>query len=281
MKRACNLLQELKPVVLMVLVQIVYAAGNVIYKLAINDGMNMTVAAAYRLILASAFTIPVALIFDRKKRPRITWRVLFMAFLCGLFGGNLFLNLYTEALALTSVTLMLTVVNLIPGITFVMAVLFGLEKLNFGAAEGKAKVVGTIIGISGAMVLIFVKGFEINIWSPKINLMHPHQNQNGHMASHLDFSNTLLGVSCAIGSCCSFSLYFIVQAKMIEAYPSFHSSIALICTMGAIQAVVVALFFERDWNQWKLSYNIRLLTVLYTFAWSSADRMWLIHSALG
>lgn len=65
MKGLCNLLQGLKPVMLMVFVQIACAAVNIIYKVAINDGMSMRVATAYRLAFASAFTIPVALIFDR------------------------------------------------------------------------------------------------------------------------------------------------------------------------------------------------------------------------
>ncbi|KAK7363207.1 hypothetical protein VNO77_05339 [Canavalia gladiata] len=147
--------------------------------------------------------------------------------------------------------------------TFVMAISFGFEKLNLGAADGKAKVIGTILGVGGAMILTFVKGIEINIGSAKINLMHPHQNQNGNVASHVDFSNKLLGVLCAIGSCCSFSLWYIVQVKMNEEYPSPHSSSALMSTMGAIQSFVFALCIDRDWAKWKLGYNVRLLTVAY------------------
>lgn len=60
-----NLYKGLKPVILMVFVQVAYAAVNIIYKLAIKDGMNMPVANAYRLIFASAVTIPLAFIFDR------------------------------------------------------------------------------------------------------------------------------------------------------------------------------------------------------------------------
>lgn len=59
------MLHTLKPDILMVFVQIAFAAVNVMYKLAINDGMSMRVASAYRLAFASAFTVPVALVFDR------------------------------------------------------------------------------------------------------------------------------------------------------------------------------------------------------------------------
>ncbi|KAI5385817.1 hypothetical protein KIW84_072430 [Lathyrus oleraceus] len=111
------------------------------------------------------------------------------------------------------------------------------------------------------MLLTFYKGAEINIGSSNINLLHTHHNQNGDAKpQHADFSNKLLGVLCAIGSSCSFSLWFIIQAKMNKEYPSHHSSTALMSTMGAIQATIFALCVDRDWSQWKLGYNIRLLT---------------------
>jgi len=60
-----NAMHGLKPVLLMVLVQIAYTAVNVLFKLAINDGMSVKVATAYRLAFGSAFTVPLALISER------------------------------------------------------------------------------------------------------------------------------------------------------------------------------------------------------------------------
>lgn len=51
---------------------------------------------------------------------------------------------------------------------------------------------------------------------------------------------------------------------MSERYPSHYSGTALMSIMGTIQAVVFALCMERDWSQWKLGWNIRLLTVSYS-----------------
>ncbi|KAL5096373.1 hypothetical protein RYX36_000700 [Vicia faba] len=260
MKPIWNGLQGLKPVILMVLVQLAYAAVNVLYKLAINDGMTVKVATAYRLAFGSAFTVPLALISERNKRPKLSWRVLFMAFLCGLFGGSLFQNLFYEALALTSATFASAIYNLIPAITFIMAISCGFERLNLRGAAGKAKVLGTLAGIGGAMMLIFLKGVEINIWPFHINVMHHHQ----HQTSHVDYGSKGLGVLCAVASCFSFALWFIIQAKMSKEYPSHYSSTALMSTMGAIQATGFALCFERDWSQWKLGWNIRLLAVAYS-----------------
>lgn len=51
---------------------------------------------------------------------------------------------------------------------------------------------------------------------------------------------------------------------MSEEYLCQYSSTALMCVMGAIQAVIFALCMEKDWSQWKLAWNIRLLTVAYS-----------------
>ncbi|XP_073226591.1 uncharacterized protein [Cicer arietinum] len=266
MKGIWNRVHGLKPVMLMVLVQIAYAAVNVLYKLAINDGMTVKVATAYRLAFGSVFTIPLALITERNKRPKLTWRVLFMAFLCGLFGGSLFQNLFYEALALTSATFASAIYNLIPAITFIMAISCGFERLNLRAAAGKAKVLGTVIGIGGAMMLIFLKGVEIDIWPFHINLLHPHEDKNRHVAAAVDSDcgSKWFGVVCAVASCFSFALWLIIQAKMSKEYPSHYSSTALMSTMGAIQATAFGVSVERDFSQWKLAWNIRLLAVAYS-----------------
>ncbi|KAG4922982.1 hypothetical protein JHK84_051838 [Glycine max] len=60
-----KLMQELKPTLLMVLVQVSYAFSSVLYKLAINDGMSLRVLSAYRLIFGAAFSFSLALIFER------------------------------------------------------------------------------------------------------------------------------------------------------------------------------------------------------------------------
>lgn len=250
----------LKPALMMLMVQIAFASVNVLYKLAINNGMSVRVLTAYRLIFAAATTILLALIFERKNRPKLTWRVVFMSFFCGLFGGSLFQNLYFESLALISATFASAVYNLIPAVTFILAVSFGFEKLNIQTAAGKAKVVGTITGIGGAMLLTFLKGVEINIWTFHINLLH--KGKNGTLND--DSGSKLLGIFFGLGSCFCFALWLIIQAKMSKEYQGHYSSTALMSLMGAIQATIFALCVEKDWSQWRLGWSIRLLTSAYS-----------------
>ncbi|EXB97306.1 Auxin-induced protein 5NG4 [Morus notabilis] len=251
----------------MVVVQFVFTGVNVLYKLAANDGMNLKVIVAYRLVFATAFILPLALFIERKSRRKLTWTILFQAFLCGLFGASLPQNLYLESLVLTSATLASAMTNLIPAITFFLAVIFRLEKLNFGTPGGKAKVLGSLLGVGGALILTFYKGVDINIWSTHVDLLH-RDHQHNNMASSHDAAagsgNHVLGCLLAVASSACFSVWFIIQAKMSEKYPCYYSSTALMSIMATIQTLIFALCTVRDWSQWKLGWNIRLLTVAYS-----------------
>ncbi|KAG6646699.1 hypothetical protein CIPAW_07G026200 [Carya illinoinensis] len=211
-ERTCKALHGLKPALLMVVVQLSFAGVNVFYKLAANDGISLRVIVTYRLIFAAAVVVPLALVFERNSRPKLTWIVLFQAFLCGLFGGTLFQNLYIESIALTSATFASAMINLVPAITFILAVSFRLEKLSLGTIAGKAKVLGTLMGIGGAMLLTFYRGAEINVWSTDVDLLHHGQHQiGGHSAESPESENLLLGSILALGSCLSFASWLIIQ----------------------------------------------------------------------
>ncbi|XP_027921943.1 WAT1-related protein At1g25270-like isoform X3 [Vigna unguiculata] len=252
MKYDRKVAQELKPASLMVLSQVATAAVNVLYKLAINDGMNIMVLTSYRHIFGAAFSLSLALLIERK-RPKLTWRVLFMAFFSGLFGGTLAQNLYFIGLAWVSATFATSLYNLVPLVTFIFSVLFGLEKLSLRTTSGRVKVLGPIIGIVGSMVLTFYRGTEIKIWTFHTTLLH--KNQKGHLgSSNLDSGRRWVGVLCGLGS----------VTKMNKEYPSHFSSSALMSLMGAIQATVFALCVEKDWSQWRLGWSIRLLTAAFS-----------------
>ena len=60
-----NVVDGLKPAILMMVVQIAFAGVNILYKIALNEGMSLRVVAAYRYIFATAFMVPLALIVER------------------------------------------------------------------------------------------------------------------------------------------------------------------------------------------------------------------------
>ncbi|RWW01578.1 hypothetical protein BHE74_00043347 [Ensete ventricosum] len=59
-------MEGMKPVAGMVLVQLVFASVNILYKLALNDGMDGRILVAYRYLFAAAFLCPLAFFMERQ-----------------------------------------------------------------------------------------------------------------------------------------------------------------------------------------------------------------------
>ncbi|KAK1402331.1 Plant-drug/metabolite exporter [Heracleum sosnowskyi] len=237
----------------------VFSAGiYLLYKLCANDGMNLNVMLAYRFIFAAAFMLPLAFFLERNERSKLTWMVVFESFLSGLLGGTLGQQLSLRGLALTSASFATATANLIPTMTFVLAISFRLEILGWNKAAGKAKLGGTLMGVIGTMILTFYKGPDIETWIPHIGFLE-NSRQSAVNSHHFQ----IFGAFLAVGASLMYSLYLILQTKITQRYPHPYSSIALMNTMAAIQSTGFALSMERDWNQWKLGWNIRLLTVVY------------------
>ncbi|EOX92386.1 Auxin-induced protein 5NG4, putative isoform 1 [Theobroma cacao] len=258
----CNPGQGLKPVVIMLLVQAVLAGVNVMYKLAVVDGMSMRVLISYRFIFATVFILPLALILERKSKAKLTWKIAFQGFLSGLFGGALGQNLFIGSLALTSATFATAMSNLIPAATFILVITLRLERLAIRTLEGTAKLVGTVLSIGGAMVLTFYKGREISLWSTSINLAK--YDEDHLIEAHPSLRNQALGSVLALAACLCYAIWYIIQAKMNESYPCKYSSTALMSITASIQATIYAIITDRNWSAWKLGWNIRLFTVFYT-----------------
>ncbi|KAB1206971.1 hypothetical protein CJ030_MR7G008113 [Morella rubra] len=194
-----------------------------------------------------------------------------------------------------------------------------LERLNLGSISGKAKVLGTVIGMGGAMLLTFYKGadtrgntrFSHAGNGKKVLFSEPKEKrlvfrgkekddeESFDMASVKDMSKVLLlkdpaskerkleemeRHQCILNACeavANMRAEVDLRAKMSETYPCHYSSTALMCMMGAIQAAVFALCMERDWSQWKLGWNIRRLAVSYSHTRSRLDCVRSIRSAVG
>lgn len=87
-----------------------------------------------------------------------------------------------------------------------------MEKARLRTVAGTAKVVGTLIGIGGAMLLTFYKGVEVHLWSTHVNLLHhvatTQQSQGGS-------DDRLLGSLLALASCFCGALWLIIQVGLL------------------------------------------------------------------
>ncbi|KAL2893201.1 hypothetical protein RDABS01_009110 [Bienertia sinuspersici] len=148
-----------------------------------------------------------------------------------------------------------------------------LEKVDIRKLPSQAKIIGTVVTVSGAMVMTLYRG-------PAINLFGRHGVDAHHAAVAVTPSTQhwIIGTICVLGSCLGWAAFFIlqltnnfncvqydrVQSFTLDEYPSQLSLTAWICFMGSLEGAVVSLAVVRDMKAWALGWDSRLLASAYT-----------------
>ncbi|KAF8412071.1 hypothetical protein HHK36_000024 [Tetracentron sinense] len=108
--------------VAMVVVQLAYGGSNILVKVALDKGMNQIVFVVYRHLIAMLVLGPFAYVLERKQRPSLSWLMMIKIFVLATLGTTIHLNVYYAGLEYTSPTVASALSNVIPGLTFLMAV---------------------------------------------------------------------------------------------------------------------------------------------------------------
>ncbi|KAJ0086128.1 hypothetical protein Patl1_08389 [Pistacia atlantica] len=254
----CIKVNRVKPYLAMVSLQFGYAGMYIISLVSLKHGMSHFVLAVYRHVVATLVMAPFALVLERKIRPKLTlsvfWRILILGFLEPVLDQNL----YYLGMKYTSATFASATVNVLPAITFIMAIIFRLETVNAKKLHSLAKVIGTVITVSGAMVMTLYKG-------PLIDFIRSGGGSH-HQGTTTDSSDKhwLLGTLMLLGSCTGWSAFFILQSFTLKMYPAELSLSSLICLMGVVEGAAVSFIMERDMSIWRIGFDSRLLAAAYS-----------------
>ncbi|KAL5558389.1 hypothetical protein UlMin_034600 [Ulmus minor] len=250
-------LAKAKPYLAMVSLQFGYAGMYIISMVSFKHGMSHFVLSVYRHVVALLIIAPFAIVLERKIRPKMTLPIFLRIMLLGFLEPVLDQNLYNLGMKYTSATFGAAIVNILPAITFVMALIFRLETVNLRKIRSLAKVIGTVITVSGAMVMTLYKG-------PILDIFHgrgqSHQNSTAESEQH----HWVIGTLMLVGSCGGWASFFIVQSFTLKKYPAELSLTAWICLMGVLEGGVVTFAFERRLDVWVIGWDSRLLASVYS-----------------
>ncbi|KAH7867256.1 hypothetical protein Vadar_030979 [Vaccinium darrowii] len=253
---------------IMVIVQVGYAGMNILSKLAMDSGMSPYVHVAYRQIFATVVIAPFAYFLERKTRPKMTRIIFCQILLSSLFGATLNQVLYFVGLRNSTPTIACALSNLLPALTFILAVPFRLESVGIRRKAGQAKVVGTVVCVGGAMLLSFYHGSAL-MGGSSIHWKYA-DNMGKTNSAETHKNNFFLGPFLVIVSTLSWAIWFIIQARMGESYSAPYTSSALICLMSSVQCGFIGLIAEHNLSAWSLSPIIRAVSSLYAGAVGSA-----------
>ncbi|KAA8537898.1 hypothetical protein F0562_027522 [Nyssa sinensis] len=248
-------MESKKPYMAVFLTQCIYAGMALFSKAAITKGMNPYVFVVYRQAFATLALAPFAFFLERNKSAPLSYSLLSKIFLVSLCGITLSLNLYSFAMNYTSATLAAASTNSIPVITFIMAVSLRMENISIKQWHGMAKVFGSVVCVSGALVTTFVKGPPLYSSAQK-EIPEPSTENS----SKRDW---IKGSLIMLSSNTLWSLWLITQGLLVKQYPAKLRLTTLQCFFSCIQSVVWAVVVERNISAWKLGWDLNLLSVAY------------------
>ncbi|XVF60362.1 hypothetical protein PTKIN_Ptkin08bG0039100 [Pterospermum kingtungense] len=266
--------KEVLPGAAMVAVEGSNVVLKILFKAASSKGLSYYIFVTYCFALGTLVFLPLVLLFKRKKVPLpLKFPLISRICLLGLVGYSALVCSY-KGLGLSSPTLNSAIGNLSPAFTFILAVLFRMEKVAFKSSSTQAKVIGTITSISGAFMIVFYKGPKIIFSSPSslssyILLQRPLESSQ---------SNWIIGGLLQAFAYLLFSFWYIIQTQIMKIYPDeivvnffYNLSVTLI-------SLPVGLLAEPNLNSWRLTPSISVVAVLYSglfgFSFSSTVHTW-------
>ncbi|XP_030520412.2 WAT1-related protein At5g07050-like [Rhodamnia argentea] len=262
-----DFMRRARPYIAMVSLQFGYAGMNIITKVSLNRGMSHYVLVVYRHAFATAVIAPFALILERKVRPKMTFAVFMQIFVLGLLGPVIDQNLYYAGLKFTSPTFSCAMSNMLPAMTFVMAVLSRMEKVDMKKVRCVAKVVGTVVTVGGAMLMTLYKGNVLNFpWSAHA---HGHAANGSEVPEPTD-KDWAKGSIFLIIATLAWASFFILQAVTLKRYAAHLSLTALVVFMGTLQSIAVTFVMEHRANVWSIGWDMNLLAAAYAGIVSSS-----------
>ncbi|KAM3761513.1 hypothetical protein ACB098_01G273700 [Castanea mollissima] len=238
--------KDVLPFSAMVAVECTNVVLNILFKAASLRGLSYYAFNVYSYALSTLLLLPLAfIIFLRTTElPTFKLSVVYRILLLGVLGSVAQVCGY-KGIEYSSATLASAISNLTPAFTFILALTFRMENLALRSSSTQAKIMGTIVSISGAMVVVLYEG------------------------------GLLLAVEYLL-----FSMWYIVQTQVMRIYPSELIVVFLYNLCATVISAPVSLLVDKNLSGWRLWPGIALVAIVYSgfaSAFSNIVHTWGLH----
>ncbi|XP_022637386.1 WAT1-related protein At5g64700-like isoform X2 [Vigna radiata var. radiata] len=260
MKTVKEWLSSSQVVLSMFVVQVVMTGMQLLSRVILVQGTFIGALIVYRHLVAALCVAPFALYLERGKPKKFNCEVWCWLFVNALTGMTMAQGLFYYGLRDTSAAYSMSLLNLVPIITFFTSIILRMEKLKWETWVGKAKSVGSILCVGGASLSSVYKGKEFFLG----HHIHPTHQTAPHK------THILHGTIFLVCSCFSYTAWFIAQ----------YWGTMLACILAAIQAAAVGVCLDSSKAAWRLEWNLQLITIVYSGALATAATFCIISWAI-
>ena len=116
-------------------------------------------------------------------------------------------NLYYLGMKYTTATFATAMYNVLPAITFILAYIFGLERVKLRCIRSAGKVIGTLATVGGAMIMTLVKGPVLDLFWTK--------GASAPNTAGTDIHSAIKGAVLVTIGCFSYACFMILQVRQI------------------------------------------------------------------
>ncbi|KAM7512427.1 hypothetical protein LguiB_011302 [Lonicera macranthoides] len=246
--------RDVLPFTALVAIECITVGGNTLYKEATSQGMNYYAFVVYTFLIGSLLLLPYPFfMYRRSVLPRISPFVVCKIMILGVVG-YLAQMLGYVGIGYGSPTLSSVTSNLTPAFTFLLAIIFRMEKLNRRSSSSQAKIMGTLVSISGAIVVTLYNGPSILFTPQPSDSLHLHRSSQ---------SNWIIGALLLTAQNLLLSIVYVFQAQIMKEYPVDLVVVLVYDFSGLVVSAIVGLIMERNLNAWKIKPGIVLTTMIY------------------
>ncbi|XP_057415204.1 WAT1-related protein At4g28040-like [Lotus japonicus] len=243
------------PLIAMIGLQCYYAILAILTRAAMFDGLSPPIFVVYRHGIATLALTPI--FFSSKRRQSLksslTLKSYSWMFVTSLIGATANQNAYFKGLYYASSTAATAMTNLLPALTFLIATIFGFEKVDLRSLRFIAKILGTVCCVVGALTMALLKGHKLlnTEFIPFIHLT----------ASRGD--DWLLGCLLLLASSFFWSSWMIMQVPTSSFCPDHLLSTFGMCFFATIQSAIFALLSGENLQAWMLPSPLQISCCLY------------------
>ncbi|XP_020259589.1 WAT1-related protein At5g47470-like [Asparagus officinalis] len=234
---------------------------NAIYMVMLTPILASGVRPLFLIIFAcsatSIFALPFAIAFERKKWPsRFAPKLIAQILLISLLGVTTFQTLMMMGIERTTPAIASAMPNIAPGIIFIISACLRFEKTDMKCKYTRAKVLGTVICLSGAMVMSILQTRK-----------HPLKTQYQGPLVSIELlqdkveKNWIIGCFYLLGAVLVVSCSTVLQAVTMIHFPAPLSLCSITSLLGTIFTVCIQIVTEGKVNSGTTISNLRRIII--------------------